>query len=355
MAWPLVDALRFHQGLTQGPQLERALERLTGVKVPEKEVAWVEYMNHLLRGDVLAPRGYLRWKRAMFVGFHERWAPFFDDRADLDWRTVTWGGVLRDGIRALVDPPLTGAEGGAWLPDQDVVFGVELHGETRAYPKRVMEVHELVNDSIGGRRVALSYCTLCGSVVANLVDDVDGRTLELRTSGLLRRSNKLMYDVQSESLFEQFSGRAVTGPMWQAGVTLQRTPVLATTWGEWRRAHPNTTITAEEIGGRTYGSDPLGDRDARGPIFPVGPVDDRLPAMTEVLGVLTSDGTAVAFPMEDAIRHARMHGAIEDFGFRVVLRAGGLEVSSGGRQIEGRRAFWFAWSQFHPQSLIWRG
>lgn len=356
VAWPLVDALRFHEGQTKARELLRALTRLSGLRVADRDVAWVEYTNHLLRKGVLAPRGYFRWKRAMFVGFHERWAPFFDERADIDWRQVTWGGVLRDGIKALVDPPVTRSRGGAWLPDEDVVFAIALGGDARAYPKRVMEVHELVNDTIGGRRVAVSYCTLCGSVVANFVDAVDGRALELRTSGLLRRSNKLMYDVQTESLFEQFSGKAVTGPMRDAGVTLDRAPVTVTTWGEWRRAHPETTITAEEIGGRGYGPDPLGGRDDQGPIFPVGPIDDRLPRMTEVFGVVTPEGQAVAFPMDQAQDRLRAGDEITVFGVELRLRAGGLEAlwSESKSRLAGLRAFWFAWSQFHPRSAIWR-
>ncbi len=356
VAWPLVDALRFHQGLTKGPELERALTKLTGLNVAERDVAWVKYTDLLMRSDVLAPPGYLKWKRAMFVGFHERWEPFFDPQGDLDWRDVTWGGVFRDGIKALVDPPVVKARDGAWLPDDDVVFGVDLGGEQRAYPRRVVEVHELVNDTVGGRRVALSYCTLCGSVVANLVEGVEGRTLELRTSGLLRRSNKLMYDVQTESLFEQFSGKAVTGPMHRAGVTLERTPAVVSTWGEWRRAHPQTMITPEEIDGRSYGPDPLEGRDDAGPIFPVGSIDPRLPAMTEVFGVVTPDGAAVAFPADETLRFLRSREKIEAFGIEVRLSSGGLEAVSlrGRARLTGQRAFWFAWSQFHPRSLIWR-
>jgi hypothetical protein len=356
VAWPLVDALRFHEGQTKAPDLLRALTRLTGLEVPDRDIAWVRYSNFLLRKGVLAPRGYLRWKRAMYVGFHERWAPFFDGRAELDWREVTWGGVLRDGIKALVDPPVTDAGGGSWLPDDDVVFAVEIGGQARAFPKRVMEVHELVNDSIGGRRVALSYCTLCGSVVANFVDRVAGRTLELRTSGLLRRSNKLMYDSQTESLFDQFSGKAVTGPLRAAGITLARTPVIVTTWGEWRRAHPDTTITAAEIDGRTYGPDPLEGRDAAGPIFPVGRVDGRLPPTTEVYGVVTPEGATVAFPMDETKRRLRSEERILAYGLELRLRAGGLEARpvSGGQPLIGQRAFWFAWSQFHPRTIIWR-
>ncbi|MGH2759768.1 MAG: DUF3179 domain-containing (seleno)protein [Actinomycetota bacterium] len=355
VAWPLVDALRFHEGQTKAPELLRALTRLTELEVPDREVAWVEYTNELLRRDVFAPPGYFRWKRAMFVGFHERWAPFFDERAEIDWRHVTWGGVLRDAISALVDPPVVDGRDGAWLPDDDIVFAVEIGSQTRAYPKRVMETHELVNDSIGGRRIALSYCTLCGSVVANFVDDVKGRALELRTSGLLRRSNKLMYDVQTESLFDQFSGKAVTGPMREAGVTLDRAPVSIARWGEWRRAHPETTITAEEIGGRAYGPDPLEGRDAQGPIFPVGHIDGRLPRMTEVYGVVTPEGTAVAFPMEEAHRWLRTGKKIAAFGVELRLRAGGLAARSdrSPESLIGQRAFWFAWSQFHPRSMIW--
>lgn len=358
-AWPLADLLRFHQGQVKGPDILRALGTLTGVRYEAggAVVPWVGYTNLLLRDDVPAPPGYFEWKRALYVGVHDPWAPFFDPQASLDWREVSWGGVLRDGIRALTDPPVVAAPRGAWLPDDDVVFGLVVGDEARAYPRRVMEVHELVNDTLGGRRIAVPYCTLCGAAIPYFTDDVPGTVepLELRTTGLLRRSNKLMYDVQTESLFDQFGGRAVSGPLGRAGVVLQRLPITVATWGAWRSAHPGTTVTPEEIGGRAYGPDPLEGRDGDGPIFPVGNIDPRLDPRVVVLGARTPAGVALAFPVDEARRTLRDGEGVELDGVVVRLRSGGLHAFFEGRELASHEAYWFAWSQFNLNTRIWGG
>lgn len=105
--------------------------------------------------------------------------------------------------------------------------------------------------------------------------------LRFATSGLLQRSNKLMYDRSTESLFDQFAGRAVAGS--RRGTELEMLPLTVTTWGAWKDEHPTTTILAEDPGtGRTNEADPLAGRDANGPIFPVGERADGLPAQQEV-------------------------------------------------------------------------
>lgn len=357
LAWLLVDLLRFQFTFERGEPLIKALRSLTdyAAENDEDSVAWVAYADALLRWDIPAPPGYFRWKRAAFVGFNEGWAPFFDEKADLDWRQVAWGGTGKDRIPTLVDPKIVEARRGWWLPDDDVVFGVMLGGEARAYPQRVMEVHELVNDTLGGRRIGVPYCTLCGTAIGYFLDGLRAETLELRTSGLLQRSNKLMYDARTESLFDQFKGVAVAGPL--RGLELVRLPVLTTSWGEWKAAHPDTTILARDAGtGREYGPDPLKGRDDAGPIFPIGRRDGRLPMQEPVLGVVTDRGVAVAFPVGEAEAELRAGRRVAEAGVEVGLEAGGLvaRVSAGGPQLPPHQSYWFAWSQFHPGTLLWR-
>jgi hypothetical protein len=184
-----------------------------------------------------------------------------------------------------------------------VVFGIEIDGEAVAFPRNIMEVHEMVNMTIGGRRLGIPYCTLCGSAQAFFTDvvpgEVDGvdRPPVLRTSGLLSRSNKVMYDLDSRSVFDTFTGEAVSGPLREAGVMLPQATVVTTTWADWRDTHPTTRIVAEDGGiGRSYDLDPLRGRDDDGPIFPIGNADDRLPVQEQVVGVITADGTPIAFP-----------------------------------------------------------
>ncbi len=279
----------------------------------------------------------------MFLASEPAWKPFFAAAADLDWRHVTWGGVL--GIPTLDRPRVVSGRGGAWLPDDDIVFGVVSGGEARAYPRRVLEVHEIVNDELGRRRVAVTYCTLCGTAAAYAAGGVPGTEgpLVFATSGLLQRSNKLMYDEQTESLFEQFRGVGVAGPL--RGVELERLPLSVTTWRDWRAAHPETTVVAADAGdGAAYEPEPLEDRDSDGPIFPVGERDERLPAGEPVVGTITPRGQPVAFPAELA-RETLIEGRPVTMG-GVTLRLDGGSVTA--RWKEGRatlprqESFWFA-------------
>jgi hypothetical protein len=360
VGWVLVDLLRVQYTNDAGAPLAEALGRLTGyhLRLRPDTVAWVTYQDALLRWDVPAPPGYLRWKRRVLVSADENWAPFFDDASPLDWRQVTWGGVLKDRIEALVDPKVVDVRRGLWLPDRDVVFGVVVEGEPRAYPRRVLEVHELVNDTLGGRRVALTYCTLCASAIGYYLDRTPTGVgpLELRNSGLLKRSNKLMYDVATDSLVDQFLGTALSGPLLRVGVTLERFPVVTTTWGDWKLAHPDTAVVARDARpGKEYAPDPLQGRDEAGPIFPIGARDDRLPVQEPVLGVVTPDGITVAFPVAEAKTELRAGRPVAAGGVEVMVEGGGLAARlAGGPPLVSHQAFWFAWSQFRPGTLLWR-
>ena len=145
---------------------------------------------------------------------------------------------------------MTDAEGGSWYPDDDLVFGIVIGRQARAYPKNIMEVHEMVNDTLGGRRLAIPYCTLCLSAQAYFTDDVENFRPLLRTSGLLSRSNKFMYDVTTFSAVDTFTGEAISGPLLDAGIRLNQTTVVTSTWAAWRAAHPHTSIIAEDGGNR---------------------------------------------------------------------------------------------------------
>jgi hypothetical protein len=237
------------------------------------------------------------------------------------------------------------------------VFGVVVGGEARAYPKNVMEVHEMVNDTLGGRRIGVPYCTLCGSAQAYYTDAVPEGfdTLELRTSGLLVRSNKVMFDLDTFSLFDTFKGTALSGPLRDAGFVLEAVTVVTSTWGDWKTAHPDTTIVAEDGGiGRTYPADPLQGRDDAGPIFPIGDVDPRLPVQEQVLGVIAPDGTPIAFPVAAARDALEAGESVTLAGVRVASDGAGLVAETiDGDPIPTHQAFWFAWSQFNPGTAVW--
>lgn len=377
LAWVISDMLRFAGGGSTAAALVEAFTELTGVDPLSDDrfgaAPWLAVTNLLIAWDLPAPPGYRETKAELFLPVEPAWEPFFADAdAAIDWRLVSWGGVHIDDrevgdrrpcsrgcIPALDDPALTPAEEGDWYADERTVFGIVVNGEALAFPKHIMEVHEMVNLTIGGRRIGMPYCTLCGAAQAYLTDEVpEGvETPVLRTSGLLSRSNKVMYDLVTDSVFNTFTGRALSGPLQDVELVLEPLPVVVTTWGEWRQEHPDTRIVAEDGGiGRSYPDDPLGDRDADGPIFPIGQADPRLPAQSQVLGVIAPDGRPLAFPV-DLAKLALADGetvAIDDV--EVVVDGGGLRARlRDGADLGSNQAFWFAWSQFHPDTALWTG
>jgi hypothetical protein len=375
LAWFLSDLLRFVQGTSGEEVLLAAFAELTGVDPqddPDTAASpWRAVTDLLIAWDLPAPPGYRERKASIYLLVDDRWAPIFNDAdAAIDWRLLGWGGVLADDrplgdpepcqrgcIPALDDPQLTNAPGGGWYPDDRIVFGVVVDGEAVAFPEHIMEVHELVNITIGQRRLGIPYCTLCGSAQAYLTDSVPAgiEPPVLRTSGLLSRSNKVMYDLLTDSAFDTFTGAAVSGPLQDEGVVLEQRTVVASTWGAWRRDHPDTRIVAEDGGiGRDYPDDPLRGRDDAGPIFPIGDVDPRLPVQAEIVGAIARDGTPVAFPVEQARAELLAGGVVSAGGLTAHLDGDGLRIRGpGGDEVAAHPARWFAWSQFHPGTALW--
>ena len=369
VAWLLADLLRFLLPGSTQDDVVVSFESITGFTVSPTTVPWVAATNLLIGWDTPAPPGYVDWKRQLFVAVDPRWEPFFD--GNIDYRLLSWGGVRPDDrplgafdqecvggcIPALDDPAVTNAEGGDWYRDQDTVFGIAINGEARAYPKNIMEIHEMVIDTVGGVRIGMPYCTLCGSAqaydLASVPDGVDPPLL--RTSGLLIRSNKLMFDLNTYSAFDTFTGVALSGPMLDADVALDQITVVVTSWSNWKTTYPQTTIIAEDGGiGRTYPADPLGGRDANGPIFPIGPVDPRLPVQTPVIGVETPEGAFVAFPVEVATMRLAAGESVALGDVEVFSDGAGLRARSPDGDLVTHQSFWFAWSQFHPATALWQ-
>ena len=383
IAWLLSDIMRF---VAPGSPLMGALTQawieVTGTRIEPDRSVWGTTTDHLIAWDTPAPPGYVDWKRIVFELVEVGWRPFFADAdAAIDWRHVSWGGVLIDDreldqtdgfcidgcIPALNDPALVrGSTTDDWLDDDFPVFGVMVDDEAVAFPKNIMEIHEMVNITIGGRRLGIPYCTLCGSAQAyftDVIDDLSGndahsllaahQSLELRTSALQIRSNKVMYEFHTKSVFDTFTGEAVSGPLRQAGLRLDQTSVLATTWGAWKAAHPDSWLIAEDGGiGRYYPPDPLAGRDDDGPIFPIGDVDPRLGVQDPIVGVIAPGG-AVAFSraaLDDTT------DAVTFGGVTITATAGGYTATTtDGATLAAHEAFWFAWSQFHPDTGLWTG
>ena len=214
----------------------------------------------------------------------------------------------------------------------------------------------MVNDTLGGRDFALPYCTLCGSAQLWFTDTDNLEGFDrpiLRTSGLLTRSNKVMYELNTSSVFDTFLGTALTGEFREAGIQLEQHTVVTSTWGAWVEENPDTDVVVEEVSlGRDF--DFRNNRDANGPIFPIGDVDPRLDVQEDVLGVLKEDGTPIAFHVNSAIGALEDGQTIEVDGINIVLSGSGIKaVDADGNDITAHQSFWFAWSQFNENTELW--
>lgn len=367
LVWIVSDLMRFVTGQQLNAELADAAAKLLEIKLPN-ENHWGIVTDHLIAWDIPAPPDYLKAKRAIFTSMVPGWEKIFVE-GNIDWRFVSWGGVLIDArkynatdeecncIPAADNPQVSSAENAAWLKDDAIVFGVEVNGEYRAYPRRIMEVREMVNDTLGGRHLGIPYCTLCGSAQAYFTDRLPAgidRPI-LRTSGLLIRSNKVMFDVNTYSVFDTFLGTAVTGPLAKKNLKLKQASVVTTSWGRWKKAHPKTTVLVEALAlGRDF--DFRNTRDASGPIFPVGDVDPRLPVHEDIIGVVTPSGKPVAFQRSKAFVALKNDREVTYENIRLKLDAGGVKaVATDGSALGSHQAFWFAWSQFHPKTALWPG
>lgn len=365
IAWLISDLLRFVPGGELNSTLAYYGAQLLGIEAPTRN-HWGILTDQLIAWNIPAPPDYLRAKRAIFTSFVPGWDKIFVE-GDIDWRHVSWGGVLIDNrgydktdepcncIPAVDNPKVSPAKDATWLKDEDIVFGIEVNGEYRAYPRRIMEVREMVNDTLGGRMLGIPYCTLCGAAQAYFTDRLPKGVKRpvLRTSGLLIRSNKVMYDVNSYSVFDTFLGKAVTGPLAEKKLQLKQASVVTTDWGTWKKAHPETTVLVEALAlGRDF--DFRNGRDANGPIFPVGDIDPRLPVHEDIIGVVTASGTPVAFQRSKAFVALKRGDTIAFENVRLVLDAGGIRaIDADGSKLGSHQAFWFAWSQFHPKTALW--
>lgn len=327
---------------------------------------WGRTTDHLIAWDIPAPPDYLKYKRNIYTLIVPEWEQIFIE-GDIDWRHVSWGGVRIDNrafdttdelcncIPAADNPEVTSAQDADWLKDDDIVFGVEVNGQYRAYPRRIMEVREMINDTLGGRNLGIPYCTLCGSAQAYYTDELpDGvERPVLRTSGLLIRSNKVMFDLNTYSVFDTFRGHAVTGPLAEKNFELRQAGVVTTEWGAWKAAHPDTTVLDESLAlGRDF--DFRNNRDANGPIFPIGDVDPRLPVQEDIIGLIAESGKPVAFHRGKAIDALNKGQQIMYENIKLILDGGGVRaVDKEGADLGGHQAFWFAWSQFHPNTELW--
>jgi len=209
-----------------------------------------ELFSWLWRSDEKLTSDYASFKAELYGPIDAKFTEYFEghqDERSIRLDEIRWGGVRQDGIPPLRDPKMISAKEADYLGDKDVVFGIEVNGDVRAYPKRILAWHEMFVDEVGGEKLAGVYCTLCGTAIL-FKTEYEGVNHEIGTSGFLYRSNKLMYDKATQSLWNTLQGKPVVGPLVGKGIRLEHLSVVTTNWGEWKKRHPNTKVLSLETG-----------------------------------------------------------------------------------------------------------
>ena len=376
------------------------LERQTRQRFDQTLAGWRQWMWSL---PYEPHPDYAEFKRVVYSRIDPRMAHFFKPGVPSLIRLdeIDWGGVQVNGIPPLYYPKVIPAGEASYLRDGHVVFGLVINGEARAYPKRILAWHEMARDRVGGVELHVVYCTLCGTVIPYGAE-VGGEHRTFGTSGLLYRSNKLMFDHESLSLWSTVEGKPVIGPLAGQALELKAYPVVTTTWREWLAAHPDSSVLSLDTGFERDYSEGAAYRDyfaTDSLYFTVPRLDRRLKNKAEVLTLKVraaagTDTQPVAIHADFLRRTPVYH--LEAMGRRFVVitsrnganrvyalgtstaafptRAPDRDVvldADGGRwrvtedalvserdpatalpRVPAQRAFWFGWFAQYPDTIL---
>ena len=340
---------------------------------------------------------YADFKADLYEQIDPRFAKYFRARqssARIRLDEVRWGGVLQDGIPPLRDPEMIPASQATYLEGGNIIFGIEINGDARAYPKRILAWHEMFTDTIGGIDIAGVYCTLCGTIIP-YKSSSGGVDYKLGTSGFLYRSNKLMYDQATQSLWSTVRGEPVIGPLVDQGIALEHLSMVTTTWAEWLRRHPDTTVLSLNTGHRrdygegvAYQSYFAGDQlmfntpfednrlknkqEVLALIFPALPEEqlaidtqflDKTPLYKDRIGqqkiVVLTDTTGAnrVYDPQDVnfVSYDRDSTVVDSQGNEWLVKEEKLvsaDQETSLPRLPQRRAFWFGWQAAFPETRL---
>ena len=259
------------------------------------------------------------------------------DNTLVDLDEIQSGGPPKDGIPPVDDPQFdTVVEANKWLNPREPVVVVSIGGETKAYPIQILTWHEIVNDSVAGIPVSVTFCPLCN---ATIVFDrrKDGEVLDFGTTGRLRKSDLIMYDRQTESWWQQFTGQAIVGK--KAGTLLDRVPASIVAYEDFRDAYPDSQVLSRRTGhSRAYGNNPYRGYDTIDdqPFLFFDPVDKRLPPMERVLDVSIGD-THKLYPFSVFKTEAVINDEVDGMPVVVFSRQGTLSALDGSVIADSRK------------------
>lgn len=290
----------------------------------------------------------------VFVSQAQAMNGFNLSNATIDPAEILTGGPPRDGIPAINNPKFVPVAEVDYLKDEDIVIGVVRGPIARAYPTRILVWHEIVNDRIGNDAFTVTYCPLCGTAMV-FGRRVGGVKRTFGVSGLLYRSDVLMYDKETESLWSQLAMQAVTGPA--AGQKLAWLTSEHLTWKAWRENYPGSQVLSIDTGyfrnysGEAYAAYFTSDET----MFPVPQNRKEFANKTWIIGVVIN-GKAKAYPVNDLPSNKVIIDSIANTRVTVQYdaqqRYPQVEDKKGNR-IPSVMVFWFAWQAFYPNTELW--
>lgn len=266
------------------------------------------------------------------------------------------GGPGKDGIPAILLPKFISAKEAdrTFLKNDDRVLGLIYRGKAKAYPIKILNWHEIVNDRIGGVSRVVTYCPLCGT---GMVFDtkVKGRKLTFGVSGLLYQSDMLLYDHQTESLWSQIKSEAVTGSL--IGARLKLVSSTHTDWKSWKARYPGTLVLSDDTGYiRNYDRDPYeGYESSDRLMFGVKATNQKYHSKEKVIGIQLGKVTkAYPFselgktksPVKDILGKTPISIFYDRKSKTAIIR------DEKGRELPSVVGFWFAWYAFHPETQV---
>lgn len=276
-------------------------------------------------------------------------------KSSIPIQDIQHGGPAKDGIPAIDKPHFITAQQARFLKPTDEVLGVHHQGIARAYPIKIMNWHEIVNDQFNNKPVSITFCPLCGTGIV-YKGTHQGQKLTFGVSGLLYNSDVLLYDRQTQSLWSQILAEAISGKM--KGQTLETIPISHTSWLAWQKKHPNTQVLSTHTGyQRDYEQTPYaGYEQSKKTFFPTKTQSRRYHPKERVLG-LTINGQHKAYPFIELAKLPsnqltdQFAGQTIHLTFDIANRDGSIKDANG-NILSSINSFWFAWFAFHEDTKI---
>ena len=272
-------------------------------------------------------------------------------------KQILSGGPPRDGIPSIDKPKFVEANKADYLKSKDRVIGIIVDGEARAYPIRILNWHEIVNDKIKGKSVAVTFCPLCGSGIVYAAD-FNNKPHRFGVSGLLYNSDVLLYDRETETLWSQILSKGISGKL--VNQKLEIIPSSHTSWSAWKNRYPKTKVLSTDTGfRRDYNRTPYGSYTKNTSIyFPIEFKSKKYHPKERVLGI-TINGKSKVYPFSELSKldkntlKDKFEGEKLHLEFDSENRDGVIKDDTG-KILASVNTFWFAWYAFHPKAVIYK-